>query len=79
MNSQECRVPLLDNEMIELSEKIPLDLKVRGMTTKYAFRKALEQYLPREILKMPKKGLAIPMSFWIQKELKGFIGDIRSE
>ncbi|MEW6556604.1 MAG: asparagine synthase (glutamine-hydrolyzing) [Elusimicrobiota bacterium] len=79
MNSQECRVPFLDMEMIQLSEKISLNLKLHGLTTKYILRKALKEYLPSKIAKMPKKGLAMPTSFWLQKELKGFVDSIFSE
>ncbi|MFH1540801.1 MAG: asparagine synthase (glutamine-hydrolyzing) [Elusimicrobiota bacterium] len=79
MNSQECRVPFLDLEMINLSERIPVDLKLRGFTTKYILRKALKECLPDEIAKMPKKGLAMPTPFWLQKELKNFTNEIITE
>ncbi len=79
MNSQECRVPFLDTEMIELSQRIPADMKLRGFTTKYILRKALKKYLPEEILKMPKKGLAMPTAFWLGRELKDFITGIISD
>jgi asparagine synthase (glutamine-hydrolysing) len=74
-NSQEARVPLLDNEMLELSEQLPLDLKIKGFTTKYMLRKALRQYLPEEILKMPKKGFNMPVAEWLKGELRGFALD----
>ena len=74
-NSQEARVPFLDNEMIELSEEIPLDLKIKGFTTKHIIRKALRKYLPEEILKMPKKGFSMPTGEWLKDELKGFTMD----
>lgn len=71
-NSQEARVPLLDNEMLALSEEIPLDLKIKGFTTKHIIRKALRQYLPDEILKMPKKGFNMPTAEWLKGGLKDF-------
>ncbi len=74
-NSQEARVPFLDNEMIELSEEIPLGLKIKGFTTKHIIRKALRHYLPEEILKMPKKGFSMPTAEWLKGELKGFTLD----
>lgn len=79
MNSQECRVPFLDKEMINLSERIPADLKLRGFTTKYILRKALKKYLPEKIANMPKKGLAMPTGFWLRKELKNFTSEIFSQ
>jgi asparagine synthase (glutamine-hydrolysing) len=79
MNSQECRVPFLDIEMIELSQKIPINLKLHNLTTKYIIRKAFTDYLPKEIIGMPKKGLAMPTSFWLGNELKNFITGVINE
>ncbi|MFH1368206.1 MAG: asparagine synthase (glutamine-hydrolyzing) [Elusimicrobiota bacterium] len=76
MNAQECRVPFLDNEMLELSARIPVSMKMRGVTTKYILRKALKEFLPKEITRMPKKGFAMPTSFWLKKELKDFVGSL---
>ena len=77
-NSQEARVPFLDNEMIDLSEEVPLDIKLKGFTTKHIIRKALRKYLPEEILKMPKKGFTMPTGEWLKGELKDFTLDIIS-
>ena len=74
-NSQEARVPFLDNEIVELSQEIPLDLKLKGFTTKYIMRKALRKYLPEEIIKMPKKGFSMPLAEWLKKDLKGLTLD----
>ena len=75
-NSQEARVPFLDNEMIDLSEEVPLGLKLKGFTTKYILRKALGRHLPEEILKMPKKGFSMPTGEWFKGGLKGFTLDV---
>ncbi len=74
-NSQEARVPFLDNEMLELSEEMPLGLKMKGFTTKHIIRKALRQYLPEEILKMPKKGFSMPTAEWLKGDLRTFALD----
>jgi asparagine synthase (glutamine-hydrolysing) len=74
-NSQEARVPFLDNEMLDLSEQVPLHLKLKGFTTKHIIRKAFRKYLPEEILKMPKKGFSMPTGEWLKGELKGFTLD----
>lgn len=79
LNSQECRVPFLDNEMIELSERIPVSLKLKGTTTKHILRAAFGPWLPPAVLGLPKKGLAMPTALWLQKELSPFIDDILSQ
>ncbi|MBU2574019.1 MAG: asparagine synthase (glutamine-hydrolyzing) [Elusimicrobia bacterium] len=72
MNSQEARVPLLDNEMLDLAAVIPLGMKIKGFTTKHIIRKALNSCLPGEILKMPKKGFTMPTSYWLKDSLLEF-------
>ncbi|MFH1996269.1 MAG: asparagine synthase (glutamine-hydrolyzing) [Candidatus Omnitrophota bacterium] len=67
-NSQECRMPLLDLEMLELSRRIPPSLKVKNFTTKYVYRKAMRNILPHEMLRMRKKGFTIPADQWIRED-----------
>lgn len=75
MNSQEARVPFLDNEMLELSEEIPVGLKIKGFRTKHILREALGPLLPGEILRMPKKGFSMPTGEWLKKELRELVLD----
>jgi asparagine synthase (glutamine-hydrolysing) len=72
----EARVPYLDKEMIEFSSRVPSNLKIKGLTTKYIVREALKGTLPPAIIKMKKKGFLIPGAPWIKKDLKPFILDI---
>lgn len=76
--SLEARVPFLDNDLVDFACTIPPDLKHRGMTTKYIFRKALADVLPSRILRMKKKGFTIPWTGWIKRELRPFVLDILS-
>ena len=41
---------------------LPPDLKLRGREGKYLFKKALEPYLPHEILYRPKMGFSVPLA-----------------
>ncbi|MEP6902695.1 MAG: asparagine synthase (glutamine-hydrolyzing), partial [Actinomycetota bacterium] len=45
-NSLEARVPLLDHELIEFVQTIPAHLKLKGTSTKYIFKKAMEGIVP---------------------------------
>ncbi len=71
-NSIEGRSPLLDHEFLELTAKIPSNLKLKGRENKYIFKKALEEFLPKEILFRRKMGFAAPLKHWFRKELKDY-------
>ena len=83
--SLELRAPLLDYTLAEFIATLPSDLKFRGFTTKYLYKKAVERILPKEIVHRKKKGFGIPIAKWIKKDLKGLFQDalapekIRSE
>lgn len=67
--SLECRVPLLDNELLELAAKMPESIKMKGGVLKYALKKALANQLPHDILHRKKRGFGTPMGAWLKGEL----------
>lgn len=75
-HSLEVRVPLLDHVLVEYVAKLPMRYKLRGLTTKYIFKKAFGPLLPDEILNGPKRGFAIPLRHWFAGELHDFLRDI---
>jgi len=77
--SLECRVPLLDKELVELSAKMPGQYKIKGRELKYILKKALENDLPREILYRKKRGFGAPMGAWIKGELSKLTDELLSE
>ena len=68
--SLETRVPLLDHRVAELAWRLPLDMKVRGNTGKWALRQVLYQHVPRELIERPKAGFAIPVGPWLRGPLR---------
>lgn len=66
----EVRAPLLDHELLEWVSGLPSMLKLRDGQGKYIFKKALEKYLPSDILYRPKMGFAVPLATWFRKELR---------
>ncbi|MCC7107481.1 MAG: hypothetical protein IT307_20280, partial [Chloroflexi bacterium] len=58
---------------------IPQDLKLRGLTPKHIFRKAMRGILPEPIVKRPKKGFNIPVATWLHGPLRGLVEDVFSE
>lgn len=68
--SLETRVPLLDHEVAEFIFDLPGDLKLRGKTTKWLFKKTAERLLPRENIYRKKEGFSIPIKHWLKTDLK---------
>ena len=70
MASLEGRVPLLNNDFVEYATRLPLDLKLRGLKSKFLFKRALRGLLPDAILRRPKKGFGIPVADWFRGPLR---------
>ena len=82
-SSVEVRVPFLDRGLAEfVAWNVPPRLKLKGFirpTTKYIFRKAMQDMLPREVLRQPKAGFAAPVDYWLAHDLKEMTDDLLSE
>ena len=77
--SIECRAPFIDHELVELTSRIPSNLKVRGLSMKYLLKKAVEPWLPKEILQRKKRGFGAPMGAWLRDDLSNLVMDTLSE
>ena len=69
-HSLEVREPLMDHPLVEWLATLPSSLKVRGQEGKYLLKKAMEPYLPHEILYRPKMGFAVPLARWFRGPLR---------
>lgn len=75
--SLEGRSPFLDHELLELTAKIPFNLKIKGLNDKkYILKKALKNLVPNNILYRPKKGFSVPINDWFRKDLKNYAYEI---
>ncbi len=70
MASLEGRVPLLNNDFVEYATHLPLNMKLRGLRSKFLLKRALRGLLPESILHRPKKGFGIPVAHWFRGPLK---------
>lgn len=70
--SLEVRCPILDHVFMEYAARIPSTLKLVGREGKYLLKKALEPYLPREILYRPKMGFGMPILEWLKTDLHAY-------
>lgn len=75
----EVRVPFLDLDLVELAARIPDRFKQRGRVGKWVLKKAMEPYLPREVIYRPKTGFGAPLRRWMRHELRELLGDMLSE
>jgi asparagine synthase (glutamine-hydrolysing) len=66
----EVRVPLLDHKLVEWISSLPSSLKLKGSEGKYIFKKALEPYLPDDILYRKKMGFSVPLASWFKGPLR---------
>ena len=71
----EVREPLMDHPLVEWLATLPSALKVRGREGKVLLKKALEPYLPHEVMYRPKMGFAIPLGAWFRGPLKQRVRD----
>ncbi|MBI2278876.1 MAG: asparagine synthase (glutamine-hydrolyzing) [Candidatus Brennerbacteria bacterium] len=67
-HSVEGRVPFLDTRLVELAFNTPQDIKLKGGTTKYVLKKAVEGIIPRETIARKKRGFGTPISEWLRTE-----------
>lgn len=69
--SVECRVPILDNDLIEFIESLHHSYKLSFSKGKIIHKKFAEEYLPSSIIHRKKIGFATPASKWYKthKEL----------
>ena len=72
----EVRSPFLDHHLVEFLAQVPLEYKLRGLTTKYLLKQTAAKYLPREIIDQPKQGFEVPLAAWFRGELKGLVRNI---
>jgi asparagine synthase (glutamine-hydrolysing) len=74
----EARVPYLDLDLVELAARIPTRYKQRGRAGKWVLKKAMEPYLPREIIYRAKTGFGAPLRRWMRHELRPLVSDVLS-
>lgn len=72
----EVRVPLLNQVVLDHVVRLPANLKLRGLTTKYIMKEAVRDLLPPEIISRKKKGFNMPVARWFSNELRPMLEDV---
>jgi asparagine synthase (glutamine-hydrolysing) len=76
--SLECRVPLLDHELVELTARIPGEIKMKGGELKHLMKRALADLVPPDILNRKKRGFGTPMGAWLKRDLAAMLRGVLS-
>ena len=69
-HSLELRAPFLDYRIVELAFRMPADWKIDGRVTKVILKDLFGPQLPEKVMKQRKWGFALPMEYWLRKELR---------
>jgi asparagine synthase (glutamine-hydrolysing) len=60
------RFPLLDDDLVAFAARLPPTLKLCRTQLRYFFKRALNSYLPQEIIRKTKHGFGLPVGPWLQ-------------
>ena len=66
MNSLEIRSPLLDNNVIDFANSLPVNYKLHGRNKKYILKKTFSDVLPEWVTSGKKKGFAVPLGEFLR-------------
>jgi len=76
-HSLEVRVPFLDHHVVEYCARIPSNLKVHRLQTKYLLKQASEGIVPRRIIHKRKLGFFRGSTqTWLQEQLRGSVPEL---
>ena len=72
----ESRVPFVDTEVVEFAATLPADVKFKEGELKHALKEALRDVLPPAIAdRRDKMGFPVPLTEWVNDELRDFVLD----
>jgi asparagine synthase (glutamine-hydrolysing) len=74
----EVRVPLLNHRVVEAAWRLPLAMKLRHGTSKWALRQILYAHVPQELIERPKHGFSVPLAAWLRGPLRGWAEELLS-
>ncbi len=64
--SVECRVPFLDQRLVETVVNLPLSLRLHGRTDKWLLKAIAADYLPSDIVNRKKVGFPLPIADYLE-------------
>jgi asparagine synthase (glutamine-hydrolysing) len=73
--SIEARMPFMDHRLAAYVSALPDRCRVRGATTKWVLRRAMERILPPSIIARPKIGFRVPVAEWFRHQWRDMVID----
>lgn len=72
------RFPLLDEEVVEFSGRVPAGLKLKGRELRHFFKFAMRDFLPPTTLAKSKHGFGLPFGEWFRTDaaLQEMVADL---
>ena len=77
--SLELRTPYLDHRLVQFAAALPAALKVRHWQLKYILKKAVEKWLPHQIVYRQKRGFSVPIAGWMKGGLRTLLDETLAE
>jgi asparagine synthase (glutamine-hydrolysing) len=65
----EVRAPFLDTAVVSFACRLPPDLRMRHLTSKYILKRAMRARLPAAIVGRRKQGFGVPVARWMREEM----------
>ncbi len=66
----EARAPFMDHRVAEFAARLPVRMKVRWRTLRYAQRRLCERYLPAEVIARKKQGFASALPYLLRDDYR---------
>lgn len=63
----EVGFPMLDDDLLAFSLRLPTDYKLKGLKLRWFFKEALRGFLPDEIITKKKQGFGLPFGVWLTR------------
>ncbi len=60
--------PLLHPAVVDLSTRVPPEMKIKGTELRTFFKKAMADFLPGEIIRKKKHGFGLPFGLWLKTD-----------
>jgi len=64
MNGVNVHYPLLDDELVSFSTRIPSTIKLKNGKLRWFYKEAIKGFLPQEIIRKKKHGFGLPFGVW---------------